>query len=81
VITGGYSIARRLWSANYETRMIPVWEIAQKIVHVAHGTAAVSTEKPLHHRRAQRKAENRARALMAEDWIETLRRETALDAA
>jgi hypothetical protein len=81
LITGGYSIARRLWSADYETRMIPVWEIAQKIVHVAHGTAAVSAEKPLHHRRAQRKAEDRARALMAEEWIEQLRRETTLDAA
>jgi glycosyltransferase involved in cell wall biosynthesis len=79
--TGGYSIARQLWSRGYETRMIPVWEIARKIVHVAHGTAAVSGEKPLHHRRAQRRAQERARALMAEGWVEQLRRDTLLDAA
>jgi hypothetical protein len=81
LITGGYSIARQLWSRGYETRMIPVWEVAQKIVHVAHGTAAVSGEKPLHHRSAQRRAQDRARALMAEGWVEQLRRDTFLDAA
>jgi hypothetical protein len=81
LITGGYSIARQLWGRGYETRMVPVWEIAGKIVHVAHGTAAVSGEKPLHHRAAQRRAERRARALMAEGWVERLRRETMLDAA
>jgi hypothetical protein len=81
LITGGYSIARQLWSRGYETRMIPVWEVARNIVHVAHGTAAVSGGKPLHHRSAQRRAQERARALMAEDWIEQLRRDTILDAA
>jgi glycosyltransferase involved in cell wall biosynthesis len=80
-ITGGYSIARQLWSRGYETRMIPVWEVAQKIVHVAHGTAAVSGEKPLHHRSAQRRAQERARALLAAGWVEQLRRDTFLDAA
>ena len=80
-ITGGYSIAQQLWSRGYQTRMIPVWEMARNIVHVAHGTAAVSGEKPLHHRSAQLKAERRARALMTAGWVEQLRRDSHLDAA
>jgi hypothetical protein len=80
-ITGGYSIAEQLWNHGYETRMIPVWEVAQKIVHVAHGTAAVTTGKPLHHVAAQRKAEKRAAALLSSPWVEGLRRQTSLDAA
>jgi glycosyltransferase involved in cell wall biosynthesis len=81
LITGGYSIARQLWSRSYETRMIPIGEVARRIVHVAHGTAAVSDEKPLRHRSAQRRAQQRARALLSESWVEELRRETSLDAA
>jgi hypothetical protein len=80
-ITGGYSIAQQLWTLGYQTRMIPVWEMARNIVHVAHGTAAVSGEKPLHHRSAQLKAEQRARALLTEGWVEQLRRDSHLDAA
>lgn len=80
-ITGGYAIARQLWNCGCETRMIPVWEIARKIVHVAHGTAAVSNGKPLHHRAAQRKAERRAQALLNEGWVERLRGDDRLDAA
>ncbi|HEY2251393.1 MAG TPA: glycosyltransferase family 2 protein [Planctomycetaceae bacterium] len=80
-ITGGYSIAQQLWARGYQTRMIPVWEIARHVVHVAHGTAAVSGEKPLHHRAAQIKAEQRARALLAQNWVEQLRRDSQLDAA
>jgi glycosyltransferase involved in cell wall biosynthesis len=81
LITGGYSIARQLWARNYETRMIPIGEVARRIVHVAHGTAGVSDEKPLHHRAAQRRTQQRARALLSEGWVEELRRETSLDAA
>jgi GT2 family glycosyltransferase len=80
-ITGGYAIARQLWALGYETRMIPVWEMARRIVHVAHGTAAVSSAKPLRHRAAQRRAERRAKALLAEPWVRQLREETQLDAA
>ena len=80
-VPGGYSIAQQLWNRGYETRMIPVWEMARKIVHVAHGTAAISGEKPLHHRAAQRRVEKRAQRLMAETWVEQLRRDTLLDAA
>lgn len=80
-ITGGYTIARQLWDKGYATGMIPVWEMARSIVHVAHGTAAVSSAKPLHHRAAQHKAERRARALLAEPWVEQLRADLRLDAA
>ncbi|MSR59466.1 MAG: glycosyltransferase family 2 protein [Planctomycetaceae bacterium] len=78
-ITGGYTIARQLWDKGFATRMIPVWEMARNIVHVAHGTAAVSSAKPLQHRAAQLKAERRARALFAQEWIQQLRDETSLD--
>jgi glycosyltransferase involved in cell wall biosynthesis len=81
LLTGGYSIARQLWSRGYETRQVPVCEMARRIVHVAHGTAAVSSKKPLQHRAAQRRTEERARALLAEDWVEQLRRDAQLDAA
>jgi glycosyltransferase involved in cell wall biosynthesis len=80
-VTGGYSIAEQLWNYGYETRMIPVWELAKKIVHVAHGTAAVTSETPLRHRTAQRKAEIRAAALLNSPWVEELRRQARLDAA
>lgn len=80
-ITGGYAIARQLWERGYETRMIPVWEMARRIVHVAHGTAAVSSAKPLRHRAAQRRVERRAKALLGERWVQQLREDTALDAA
>ncbi|MGQ0636127.1 MAG: glycosyltransferase family 2 protein [Planctomycetaceae bacterium] len=80
-ITGGHAIARQLWEQGYETRMIPVWRMAQNVVHVAHGTAAVTSAKPLGHRTAQRKAENRARALLAAPWVRSLRDDTRLDAA
>ncbi|MBI3866285.1 MAG: glycosyltransferase family 2 protein [Planctomycetia bacterium] len=79
-ITGGFAIARQLWDKGCETRMIPVSEIARKIVHVAHGTAAVSSDKPLHHRAAQRKAERRAQALLNEAWVDDLRHNRHLDA-
>jgi glycosyltransferase involved in cell wall biosynthesis len=80
-ITGGHAIARQIREQGYELRMIPVWEMARNIVHVAHGTAAVSSAKPLHHRAAQRKAERRAQALLTEGWVEDLRNDARLDAA
>jgi glycosyltransferase involved in cell wall biosynthesis len=80
-INGGYLIARQLWEQGYETRMIPLHEMAQRIVHVAHGTAAIAAEKPLNHKSAQLKVERRVRALFAEPWIEQLRQDNRLDAA
>ncbi|MCA9068981.1 MAG: glycosyltransferase family 2 protein, partial [Planctomycetaceae bacterium] len=52
---GGYSIAKQLWDQGYDMGMIPVRELAQKVFHVAHGTAALVPEKSLNHRRAQQK--------------------------
>lgn len=80
-LTGGYVIARQLWDLGYETRTIPLWEMARNVVHVAHGTAAVSSAKPLRHRNAQRKAEQRAQSLLTERWVEDLRNDRLLDAA
>ena len=80
-VTGGFSIARQLWDHGYATRMIPLHEMSRNIVHVAHGTAALAAEKPLHHKSAQLKVERRVRALFAEPWINDLRDATLLDAA
>lgn len=80
-LTGGYAIARQLWEHGYETRVAPLHEVSPRIVHVAHGTAAVAAEKPLHHRSAQSKVEKRVAQLFAEPWISALRNETRLDAA
>lgn len=76
---GGYTIARRLWEAGYHTRMIPVRVLYKKMVHIAHGTAAIVAEKPLHHKRAQNKVERRAQELFAQDWIQALQVDTSLD--
>jgi glycosyltransferase involved in cell wall biosynthesis len=74
-ITGGYAIARQLWGTGYQTRLIPTREMARYMVHVAHGTAALAAEKPLHHAAAQRKVERRVAALFAEPWVQSLRAE------
>ena len=76
---GGYSIAKQLWDCGYRTIMIPLPVLAERIVHVAHGTAAIVAEKPLHHRRSQKKVERKVAALFAEDWIKALRDDTSLD--
>jgi len=76
---GGYSIASQIWDAGHETRMIPVYELARRIVHVAHGTAAIVAEKPLHHRRAQKKVERKVERLMQEPWVKELETDESLD--
>ncbi|MGH7127545.1 MAG: glycosyltransferase family 2 protein [Planctomycetaceae bacterium] len=78
---GGYSIARQLWDAGYETAMFPVREMARRVYHVAHGTAAVREEKPLNHRRAQKKVERKVGVLFDEDWIKSLQADDSLDRA
>lgn len=80
-VTGGYSIADQLWKHGYETRMVPLSEAAERIVHVAHGTAALAAEKPLHHADAQRKVEKRVRQLFSQPWVQSLRDDVTLDAA
>jgi hypothetical protein len=76
---GGLSIAKQLWDHGYEMGMIPVREMAQKVFHVAHGTAALVPEKSLNHRRAQRKVEHKVDELFAQDWILALEAEASLD--
>jgi glycosyltransferase involved in cell wall biosynthesis len=76
---GGYAIAKQIWDHGYETRMIPVPELAELIVHVAHGTAAVVAEKPLRRKRAQNKVERKVARLFNEDWVQDLRNNDSLD--
>ncbi|TDJ69472.1 MAG: hypothetical protein E2O38_13465 [Proteobacteria bacterium] len=76
---GGYAIAKRLSDIGYRTSMIPISELDQKIVHIAHGTAAVVAEKPLHHKRAQTKVERRVQGLFSQDWVRALQTDSSLD--
>jgi len=76
---GGYSIARQIWDGGYETRMVPVREMIKKIYHVAHGTAAIVEEKPLHHMRAQRKVERKVGKLFDKTWVKELEDDESLD--
>ena len=78
---GGLSIAKQLWDNGYEMGMISVRELAQKVFHVAHGTAALVPEKSLNHRRAQKKVENKVGDLFAQDWILALESDDSLDAS
>lgn len=77
---GGYSIAKQLWDRGYGMGMIPVRELAQKVFHVAHGTAALVPEKSLNHRRAQLKVESKVDNLFSQDWILELEANHSLDA-
>lgn len=76
---GGYSIAMQLWDAGYTTRMVSVHEMRSKIVHIAHGTAAVREEKPLRYKRKQKKLEARTANLLKEGWIKELETDVSLD--
>jgi hypothetical protein len=76
---GGYSIAKQLWDGGYQTAMIPLGEMARHVYHVAHGTAAVVPEKPLNHKRAQRKVERKVANLFDEPWIQELAADESLD--
>jgi hypothetical protein len=76
---GGYSIAMQLRDAGYTTRMVSVHEMRSKIVHIAHGTAAVREEKPLRYKRKQKKLEIRTANLLKEDWIKKLEANVSLD--
>jgi glycosyltransferase involved in cell wall biosynthesis len=76
---GGYSIAMQLWDAGYDTRMVPISEMSSKIIHIAHGTAAVREEKPLRYKRKQKKLEARTANLLKEGWIKELEADVSLD--
>lgn len=76
---GGYCIATQMWNAGYETRMVPVEEMRSKMIHIAHGTAAVRKEKPLRHQRKQRKLEERTNKILEAKWIRELEQDDSLD--
>jgi glycosyltransferase involved in cell wall biosynthesis len=76
---GGYSIARQLWDAGFQTPVFPVREMAQNVFHVAHGTAAIAPEKRLRHARKQRQTEQKVARLLCSDWIQDLARDDDLD--
>ena len=76
---GGYSIAIQLWNAGYETRMVPTDKMKSKLVHIAHGTAAVRKEKPLRYKRKQKKLETRTSNFLNEKWIKELETDDSLD--
>jgi len=76
---GGHAIARRLIEAGYSMGMVPAREMAKNVFHVAHGTAAVAAEKPLNHRRAQRKVQRKVHDLFEAEWIQSLLRDDSLD--
>ncbi len=61
--------------------MFTVSEMARHVVHVAHGTAAVTPGRPLNHRRAQLKAERRVQQLFDERWVRRLINDKSLDSA
>ncbi|ADC70826.1 glycosyl transferase family 2 [Thioalkalivibrio sp. K90mix] len=75
--SGGYSISAQLWDKGYPTRVIPVRTMIPRIVHLGHGTAAVSPEKA--HRRNQHKLETRRDTLFDEPWVQELQSNVALD--
>ncbi len=77
---GGYSIARQLWERNFRMGMVGVREMAAHVEHIAHGTAAVRSEKRLNHARAQKRAETKAADLLDQPWIRALQSDASLDA-
>jgi glycosyltransferase involved in cell wall biosynthesis len=78
-IGGGFPIAKQLWDAGYSTRMMPVGEVAKRVVHVAHGTAGVSSEKSLKSRRNQNTVERRVEDLFNQPWVRRLEADGSLD--
>ncbi len=76
---GGHSIAKQIWNAGYKTRMVQIRELAQKIVHIAHGTAAIAAEKHLKHKREQLKVERKVQNLFSENWVRALQSDSTLD--
>ncbi|WP_421622073.1 glycosyltransferase [Alkalilimnicola ehrlichii] len=75
--SGGYSISAQLWDKGYPTKVVPVRTMMPRIVHLGHGTAAVSPEKT--HRRNQGKLETRRDGLFEESWVKELQENTDLD--
>ena len=76
---GGYSPAKQLWEKGFQTKMIPVRIIYDRIFHIAHATAAVGIGKPLGHKRKQSQTENKVENLFRQQWIIDLKEDNTLD--
>ena len=76
---GGIAVAQRLWDAGLDTAVFPVAEMARSVVHVTHGTAAVTPDKPLRHARKQRQVERAVQKLFRAKWVRELAEDDSLD--
>lgn len=77
---GGYSIAAQLWDAGYETRVIPLREMAARVVHVAHGTAGVTKEWRMRWRLKQFRLKRKVERIFRQPWVRALEADASLDA-
>ena len=78
-VGGGIAVAQRLWAAGLDTATFPVAEMARSVVHVTHGTAAVTPDKPLRHARKQRQVERAVQKLFRAKWVRELAEDDSLD--
>lgn len=76
---GGYSIAAQLWDAGYETRVIPLRQMAARVVHVAHGSAGATKEWRMGDERRQRKLERKVERIFQQPWVRALEADASLD--
>jgi len=76
---GGYAIASQIWDAGLETRMVPLHQMAARVIHVAHGTAGLVGHGPLKHRRRQRRIERRVERILRQPWVRQLEADSSLD--
>jgi hypothetical protein len=77
---GGYCIAAQIWDAGYETRVIPLRQMAARVVHVAHGTAGATKEWHLKREYQQRKLERKIDRIYEQPWVRALEADASLDA-
>ncbi len=76
---GGLPIMKQLWNLGYEHRMIPIPELSDHIVHIAHGSAAVAADLTLRRKSAMRKVEKRVAKLFSEPWVQELYQQNRWD--
>jgi len=75
---GGHSIAKLIENAGYDLHVVPVSEMARRVVHVAHGTAALSPHT-VNRRSSHVKAKRRTAALLKQFWVRELEADDSLD--
>lgn len=77
---GGYSPAVQLWDAGFETRVIPLHQMAARVEHVAHGTKGVTKGWDLDVKSHQRKLERKIARIFEQPWVRDLEADSSLDA-